>query len=261
MENQYTRIYVVNERPSLLDRIKAFIAEPGGMFFALMILLVLSHALYSFSSAVIEKIWYLPAIIISLTVHEYSHARMADFLGDQTPRLTGRLSLNPLKHLDIFGTLLMIFTSFGWAKPVEVNPNNCRNPEKAMVSIAIAGPMSSLIMAMLSAGLMKLILLNSSWLIENLGFTTVKNLYGSVLMPFLVINTSLMIFNLIPVPPLDGSRVLAYLLPDKYKFKYRAFESIAPLVLFVLMAFGAFSIIITPTLKFTLGLISSLFGL
>ena len=261
MENPFTRIYVVDEQPTLLDRIKAFLAQPGGKFFALMLFLVLGQALISISSTLIEKIWYLPAIIISLTMHEYSHARMADFLGDPTPRRTGRLSLNPLKHLDVFGTILMIFTSFGWAKPVGVNPNNCRNPKRAMMSIALAGPASNLVMALIAAGLMKLTLLNIKWLIANLGLNFVRILYGSVLMPFLVINVSLMIFNLIPFPPLDGSRVLAYFIPDEYMFKYRAFETVAPMVLFALMAFGFFNILITPTLKASLILITSAFGL
>lgn len=155
-------------------------------------------------------LYLVPAVAISLTVHEYCHAKTADKLGDPTPKQDGRLSLNPLRHIDIFGFLVMILVHFGWAKPVRVNPMYFENPRKGMMYTAIAGPISNLILCVISS----LLYFLSSVL--DLPFFLVMFFYYMTLL-----NISLAVFNLIPVHPLDGSRVVSYFAPGFASFMAR----------------------------------------
>lgn len=140
-----------------------------------------------------------PAVLISLllciTIHEFSHAFVADRLGDPTARSMGRLSLNPLRHLDPLGTIMMLFVGIGWGKPVPIDPYNLRNPRRDETLIALAGPISNLILAVVTSL-----------------FVRLSGLYLSFLATFIIINVSLAIFNLLPIPPLDGSKVFLNLL-------------------------------------------------
>ena len=143
-----------------------------------------------------------PVIFFSLTVHEYSHGRMALLLGDDTAQRLGRLSFNPLKHLDIVGTLFFCFVGFGWAKPVPVDPKNFDHPRRDMMYVAIAGPLSNLALAVIFSFLIRV-------------FEPYDNAILFVLLCFGVyVNVALAIFNLIPVFPLDGSSVIKGLVPN-----------------------------------------------
>jgi Zn-dependent protease len=160
------------------------------------------------------------SMIIAITVHEFSHALAGTLLGDQTAKMQGRLTLNPLSHMDIWGTLLMLFVGFGWGKPVPFNPYNLKNQRIGPVIVAMAGPFSNLVMVVIFVLLLKFV-----YPLTGLG-------EGNALFDFLytliLINTLLLSFNIIPIPPLDGSRVLFALLPssaenikmflDKYGF-------------------------------------------
>jgi Zn-dependent protease len=148
-----------------------------------------------------------PAFLIALTVHELAHALTADRLGDPTPRSDGRISLNPLKHLDPYGALLFLVTGFGWAKPVVFDPYNLAHPRRDGSLIALAGPASNLTVATLVALLIRFIPLLST-----LDF---------ILYPFVFINVSLAIFNLVPVSPLDGEKILAGLLPRDMAYEFQ----------------------------------------
>ncbi len=139
-------------------------------------------------------------ILLINPLHECAHAWSAHKLGDDTAKLEGRMTLSPLAHIDPFGGLLLLLFGFGWAKPVPVNPNNFENPRKGMMLTAIAGPLSNLIAAF--AGMIALRLYSGN--IEAL---------SDALFYFVIININLCVFNMIPVPPLDGSRVLTYFLP------------------------------------------------
>ena len=157
-----------------------------------------------------------PIFIMSLVLHELSHAYMADFLGDPTPRLTGRLTLNPLKHLDLWGTLLFIFCHFGWAKPVQVNDSYFKNPDRAMVSVALAGPLCNFFIAIFSV-----LILKATFFFANNELTL--SIVFNICYFATSINVLLAVFNLIPIPPLDGSRLVHYLLPARYKANYYRF--------------------------------------
>ena len=190
-------------------------------------------------------------LIIAFTFHELAHAWTATELGDDTPRRMGRLTLNPLAHLDPLGSLLLVFAGFGWAKPVPVNPYRLRNgPQLGMALVAAAGPFSNLIMALLAAIPFRLGLLNA--------FNSLSS--GSRLLPspsfllghFIFINLVLMLFNLIPIPPLDGSRILRGLAPREWDTGLAQLEQWGPFLLMALVFLGrgVFGLIIGPPVNF-----------
>ena len=158
-------------------------------------------------------------VLITLTVHEYAHALAAYKMGDPTARNLGRLTLNPLKHLDPIGALCLLIFHFGWAKPVPINARNFKNPRRGFAISALAGPAINLIISFFSA-LIYLVLLR---FFSGIGFSSVflLNVAQNSILFFLllhIINLGIAVFNLIPVPPLDGSRILGLLLPSKYYF-------------------------------------------
>ncbi len=186
-------------------------------------------------------LYTLPAILIALTLHEYAHGLVATWLGDPTPRENGRLSLNPLHHLDPVGTLLLIFFRFGWAKPVMVNPLYFRGNRKAgMAKVAIAGPLMNILLAYLA------ILLLSAYYHTSL---ELPQYLISFLLYFVIINLVLASFNLIPIPPLDGSKILAWLLPDRYYHWVYTLERYGSIVLVLLIVTGLTSVIFSPILR------------
>ncbi len=209
-----------------------------------LIALFLFSAVGNSFNDIIDKIIFIPILIVSLVLHELSHAYMANFLGDPTPRLTGRLTLNPLKHLDVWGTLLFIFCGFGWAKPVQVDPTYFRKPDKAMASVAMAGPLCNFFLAIIAAYVYKLC-----------GYFS-NDLYFLKLMKYICIYTSLYnlmlaVFNLLPVPPLDGSRIVHYMLPTQYKAKYYQFAKQYSIILFILVFMYAGKIVAPIALDLT----------
>lgn len=164
-------------------------------------------------------------VLITLTIHEYAHAYAAYKLGDPTARNLGRLTLNPIKHLDPVGALCMLIFHFGWAKPVPINARNFKNPRKGFAISALAGPAVNLVTSFISAFVYLLIFSIFSKLTYSSELTL--NLAENTLLFFYllhVINLGIAIFNLIPVPPLDGSRILGLLLPPKYYFSIMRHE-------------------------------------
>lgn len=165
------------------------------------------------------------AALISLTVHEYSHAYAAHKLGDNTAKNFGRLTLNPIKHIDPVGAICMIFLHVGWAKPVPINMRNFKEPRKGFAITAAAGPISNLIMAFFSALLYLVIFasLRDVMFDSNFAFNLALNtlMFLSI---FHSINIGLAIFNLLPVPPLDGSRLLGLVLPEKIYYTVLKYE-------------------------------------
>lgn len=180
-------------------------------------------------------------LLIAMTVHEFAHGAVAYKLGDSTARLSGRLTLNPLAHIDPFWTIilpLVLFLStaghfvFGAAKPVPVNYWNLKNPKRDMIWIGLAGPLANFILAFMLAGLLRFI--PSAGVISYLVFN------------LLTINVVLALFNLMPIPPLDGSKILAGLLPAKISEQYAHFERFGFIILFVFIWLGVFDRLLWP---------------
>lgn len=216
---------------------------------------------------VFQKLALIPAILIALTFHELAHGFVAYRLGDTTAKSQGRLSLNPLHHLDPIGTLCLLFVGFGWAKPVPVNPYALhKKPHSGMAWVAAAGPASNLCMALLG-GIFMLIYLRTigyGWLFET-GFTFELYL-GLFFMYFIQINIVLMVFNLIPVPPLDGSRIVSAFLPSGARMRYNMIERYGTLIMLLLcvVPIGGTTVIsriLNAPVSFLTDLIYSLAGL
>ena len=178
----------------------------------------------------------IPALIIAAAGHEYAHAKAADLLGDPTPRMMGRLTMNPFVHLDFIGSLALIIGGFGWAKPVVVNPTNFKDPRTDDMIVSIAGPMANLVMRCLEAA----------------------NLLGNdslylVLFLIVVYNINFAILNLMPVPPLDGSHILMNFLPLKWQIHVARFSMVSLLILIVILNSPIASHIFVPLQKSILG--------
>jgi Zn-dependent protease len=184
-----------------------------------------------------------PVIIFSLTVHEYFHAWTAMKFGDNTAKDMGRLTLNPIAHMDFMGLMVMIISQFqfGWAKPVPVNPFNLRDPRKADFWISFAGPLSNIGLAIISALVLKII---ASM------FNSIDPYFINVLQSGVIINLTLAFFNLIPLFPLDGSHMLRDILPVEYEMKISQFDRFAPMVLIFLVITGSLWYIIGPFIIF-----------
>ena len=197
-----------------------------------------------------QYILIIPSILMALTIHEYAHAWMANRFGDPTSKMLGRLSFNPFVHLDLIGTLMLFIVGFGWAKPVPVDIRYFSNPKRMMFWVALAGPLSNMLLA-LTAGLL-IVFFSSS----NFMYNQNTAIFGNILVYSLQINLALAFFNMFPIPPLDGSKILRGILPHKYNSFLNQLEQSGPFILIGIIIFGyltGFSIIwlvISPLINF-----------
>ena len=190
-----------------------------------------------------------PPLLLALTLHEYAHGYVAYRLGDPTARDAGRLTLNPLSHLDPIGTIAFFFIKFGWAKPVPVNPYYFKNPRQDMLWVALAGPVTNLLLAVASALLLKAMIAAAV-----IPYTP---MLGAILVPLynmlvasVWINLVLCIFNFLPIPPLDGGRILTGLLPEDLARTYASFERYGFIVILLLAFSGVLGTVIFPVIRF-----------
>jgi Zn-dependent protease len=172
-------------------------------------------------------IWYLVffvvALLVAITVHEFAHAWVANYLGDPTPKKAGRVTLNPVAHLDPLGTIMLFLVRFGWGKPVPINPNNFKNPRLGSSLTAVAGPTSNFLLANLLA------------LIYKISEVPATSALGTFILLTIYLNLILMVFNLLPIPPLDGSKFFALFFPA---MENKKFEMYGPFILIVLVLTG-----------------------
>ena len=171
----------------------------------------------------VELILSAMAALIALTLHEYAHGYTAYRLGDNTAKAMGRLSLNPMHHIDPIGALCMVLFHFGWAKPVPINPLNFKDPKKGFALTALAGPLTNLVLGFFTT-FIYVLCANTFKVSESAFVTALEKNTLLFLLYFFSINIGLAIFNLIPVPPFDGSRILNVVLPDKWYFKIMRYE-------------------------------------
>jgi len=196
----------------------------------------------------------LPALLLAVTVHEVAHGLVADRLGDPTARLQGRLTLNPLPHIDPLGALAFVIAGFGWAKPVPVNSYNLRHPKRDMVLVAAAGPLSNFLVAFL--GLIALVLLPRA-----IDIPFIAEPLAGILEYIYSFNLALGIFNLIPLPPLDGGHFLPYFLPRGSWSLLHTLEQYGPFILLLLVMSGGTRYVISPLFRFMSSLYVSLIQL
>lgn len=207
------------------------------LFIVILIMFAISQASFDLQATLLT----LPGLILALTLHEYAHARVSDRLGDPTPEQQGRLTLNPLAHLDPVGTVFLIFAGFGWGKPVQVDSRYYRNPARDMMLVALAGPVSNFVQSIVwffvYGALLKFAPVLTSYPIQML---TAMVLYAAL------INVSLGVFNLLPLPPLDGSKILRYFLHGKAGNVLDFLENYSTIILLVLFMTNLTQTIISP---------------
>lgn len=209
------------------------------------------------SKFITDLIILAPPLLLALTFHEFAHGLVAYRLGDPTAKNAGRLTLNPLSHLDPLGTIAFFFIKIGWAKPVPVNPAYFRNPKKDMLWVALAGPLTNLVLALISAIMTKAIWFVAATIPYSPMAEALLVPINGMLIASVWINLVLCIFNFLPIPPLDGSRILTGLLPNRMAVPYQQLERYGFIIILILAFSGMLSKVILPIISFANGLLLS----
>ena len=229
----------------------------------LAVLLIIYIAVQSFFNGqmndpiswLMDKLIILPAILIGLSFHEFAHAFAADRLGDKTPRIQGRVTINPIAHIDPFGMIALIFIGFGWGKPVVVDPRNFKNMRRDSLIVDLAGITVNLILAIAFAGILRLLFTYQYvFMSSSLGGIVID-----MMMSIISINIVLMIFNLLPIPPLDGFGIVTEVFNLREKEWYYQIYDKGFLILLLLMIFNITDKILVPAVNFVYGIILNIF--
>ena len=205
-----------------------------------------------FGYFLIRALTSLPGIIIAMVIHEWAHARVAYALGDPTPKMMGRLTLNPAAHVDLIGLLMLFIVHFGWAKPVQINPYNFRNPRRDDILVSLAGPGANFATAFVT--LIVMIIL------AKLNFPMSEGMQ-LVFSSIMIININFGIFNLIPIPPLDGYHVLKQVLPYELSVRLESLERYSFLILIIILMTPILSVIFVPMQRLILGIFQGIVGI
>lgn len=200
-----------------------------------------------------DMIYGIPGLLLAMTVHEYAHARVADNLGDMTPRMNGRLTLNPVAHIDPIGLIMLFFAQIGWAKPVPINIGNFANWRRGEMQVSLAGPLANLITALVATIVFAL----------TVKIGAAPHWVYSVLQLIVIFNVNFAVFNMVPIPPLDGSKVLASVLPGRLAYQYQtsAINRYSFLILILLVFSGLLGMIIWPISGFIIKVLNMIAAL
>ena len=235
------------------------------LYIIMAVLVVMSLGSYlSDTNALLNLVLTLPAVLIAITFHEYAHAIAADKLGDDTPRNQGRLTLNPLAHLDPIGSIMLVFVGFGWGKPVEINPRNFNRTvsmSKGEAIVSIAGPVMNFILAILfSIIYFAIAKFAPTFILTQMGIIIITLIQITIM-----INVGLGVFNLIPLPPLDGSKILSHFLSYNAKEWFERYSQVFYIGFMVLWITGIAGTIISPIIRLVytgiINLVGMLFGI
>lgn len=200
---------------------------------------------------VMDKVYILPGIIIGLAFHEFAHAFVADRLGDNTPRLQGRVTVNPISHIDPIGMIALLFVGFGWGVPVEINPGNFKKPRRDELLVSLSGVVMNLILAIIFTLILKVYLMFVGYNAGEMGIVV-----GDIIFYIIYINLILMVFNLLPIPPLDGFNILTELFNlKKYSWWYEIYDK-GFIILIIFIIFGLTENILRPTIDFLWSILS-----
>lgn len=201
-----------------------------------------------------NKLMFLPAIIIGLSLHEYAHAKVAYKLGDPTPKMQGRVTINPLAHIDPVGLAALLFVGFGWGVPVQINPSNFRHRRRDELMVALAGVTMNLIIAIVFAIIAKVLYMTAGAVFLSSG---VGSILWFMIMYVIQINLVLMIFNLIPCPPLDGFSIISEIFNIKHTEFYWTLYRYGNWILIALIIFGITGMIISPCVQFFMSVLNN----
>jgi Zn-dependent protease len=226
--------------------------------FALFMIMMLFSSMRAYGSVgdwFFHTLMVIPGVIVGISFHEFAHGWAALKMGDPTPRFQGRLTVNPAAHIDPVGLIALMFCGFGWGKPVEVNPSNFKDRRKGEIVVSLAGVVMNLIIAVLTAVVIKLLLTFGGDLFAG---GTLGTIIITVLQYVIMINLVLMIFNLIPVPPLDGFTVITEIFNLRFTNMYYTMVRYGYFILLALILFDVTSMIISPCVSFFMNLITNL---
>ncbi|MBP8763121.1 MAG: site-2 protease family protein [Acetoanaerobium sp.] len=196
---------------------------------------------------IIDMLTMLPGILIALTFHEFAHGLAAYAMGDDTAKNAGRLSLDPMKHIDPIGFIMLFIMRFGWAKPVPINENNFRHERLGLFFVSIAGITMNLILALI----FQLILFFTADIVQ-------LSAYVDVMRGIVWINIMLAAFNLLPIPPLDGSKIIYTFLPKNLRFTFYKYESYGSIILIILLLTGGISLLLNPVISALISFLNSI---
>ena len=222
--------------------------------FLMVIIFIAIASLFRGQVSIEQIVLSLPGLIIALTLHEYAHARKAVKLGDPTPKMQGRLSVNPIAHLDPLGTVCLLFCGFGWGKPVQINPTNFKNPQKDEAKVALAGPLMNILLSIVFAVIYGLFLVitykTNNCYYEDGAFIFEPNspldVISNIILYTMILNVGLALFNLLPFPPLDGSKIYRAILRGKAREFLYSLENYSMIIIGILFVTRITSYILTP---------------